>query len=157
MDSAIQAEVDKAKPGAKVIVEYVFNDASSGTQEVRYIAGTLESKESSMLTVVNDADEYDHRTILVRKITGFTSDAVKSDDMRVVIKTLTGKSIFLPYSPSESIAKIKAELEDMVVSPPGQLRLVFAGKQLEDRFVLADYGIEKGATIYLLVDTHGMK
>ena len=50
-----------------------------------------------------------------------------------------------------TVGSLKHKLQDAqgIRIPPKEQRLVFAGKQLEDHMLLADYGVTQGSTIFL--------
>ncbi|KAI8641194.1 NEDD8-like protein [Parasitella parasitica] len=75
--------------------------------------------------------------------------------MQIKVRTLTGKEIEIDIEANENISRIKQLVEEKEGIPPPQQRLIFSGKQMEDNKTTAQYNIEGGSVLHLVLALRG--
>ena len=72
------------------------------------------------------------------------------------VETLTGRTFTLALD-GDTVAQIKQKIQDAEGIPPGQQRLIFAGRQLADGAGLCDYGCTRGSMLQLVLRLRGLR
>ncbi|RDW77979.1 ubiquitin-like protein 1 [Coleophoma crateriformis] len=75
--------------------------------------------------------------------------------MLIKVRTLTGKEIELDIESDYKVQTIKEKVEEKEGIPPVQQRLIFGGKQMADNMTAAEYNLEGGATLHLVLALRG--
>ena len=93
--------------------------------------------------------------LLQEKNKSFSQEKKNMTTMQVFVKNLAGRSIPIDIQPSDTIEAVKQKIQDREGIPPDQQRLIYAGKPLEDTRAVSDYGITKGANLFLVLRLRG--
>jgi len=64
---------------------------------------------------------------------------------------LTGKIITLDLDALDTIMIVKYKIQDKEGIPPEDIRLIYAGKQLEDNRTIFDYNMARKSTMHLVL------
>ena len=72
---------------------------------------------------------------------------------QVFIRTLTGKTIIIVVSNTDTIKDVKSKIEGKNSVQPDHQKLLLAGRQLKDKQRVSDYRIKDECTLDLIV--HG--
>lgn len=89
--------------------------------------------------------------VLVAVILGVVMllSATSAFAMQIFVTPTTGGVVTLDVEPTDTVQAVKGQLQDRTGIDPINMVLLFAGHTLEDNRTLADYNIQKEATVYL--------
>ena len=74
---------------------------------------------------------------------------------QIFVKTLTSRTITIGIQPFATVITVMYKLHEKVGPPPHEVRLIFGGKQLDPGRMLAEYGVQKGSTLHLVLRLSG--
>lgn len=70
---------------------------------------------------------------------------------QIFVKTLTGKTLTIDVKENDSIAEVKKKIQEKEGVPDGQMRLIFAGKSLENDNFLDKLNIQEESTLHMVL------
>lgn len=70
--------------------------------------------------------------------------------MEVTFKLLSGKTFVLYVEPWDSVESVQTRVAEQEGIPFDEIRLIFAGKTIEDGRTLADYNVQRDSTIHVV-------
>lgn len=76
---------------------------------------------------------------------------LRNYEVMVFVKTLTGQTIMLTVTPRDTVAQVKAKIEQQEGIPIRKQRLIFVGEQLHDDHCFLDYRIEHESAVHLVI------
>ena len=74
---------------------------------------------------------------------------------QIFVRTITGKTMTVDVSETENVAGLKRMIAEREGIPAGEMRLIFAGKELNEERALSDYNIGKASTVHLVLRLRG--
>lgn len=79
----------------------------------------------------------------------------KQNEINLTVRSLSGQKTLFKIEKNAQIKDVKDNLFKKINCPQEDMRLIFAGKQLEDERTLDDYHIENESTIDLVLRLKG--
>ena len=73
------------------------------------------------------------------------------ESIQVFVRTVSGVTVTIDVEPNITVEMLKAKIQDKQEIPLEHQRLIYLSKQLENKRTLAEYNIQHGATIDLLL------
>lgn len=72
--------------------------------------------------------------------------------MQIFAKTITGNTVILEVEGGSTIAEIKKKIENVTKIASAEQRLLYAGKQLDDKKTVKEFGIVEDSTIHVVLN-----
>ena len=74
--------------------------------------------------------------------------------MQINIKAVSGWSVKFNINKLDSVEELRNEIHDQLNFTQGPRRIMFSGQKLEDGHSLAEYDIQEGSELLLLLSIH---
>ena len=133
----------------------------NGSDTIKNVKSKIRDKEGTLL----DQQRLFFSTKLLQNDCTLSHYNIKNDStlqlvaclhaMRVLVKTLTSKTIQLEVEPSDTVENVKIMIQDIEGTPRDHQQLIFGHRQLQGGFTLSDYNVQNESILYLAA-LHGM-
>jgi len=138
------------------INDYKFSQNGVNLETTKDTNLTMEILNTNPVLKLNLVNQYPN----LENFSEYVLDKKKFEEsessIMVNVKTITGKLLIINVNPTiTKVFELKLKIQDMESVPPCQQRIIFSGRQLEDHFLLSDYGIEDKATFHLVLRLRG--
>ena len=74
---------------------------------------------------------------------------------QIFVKTLTGKSYAVDITEADTVASLKNKLHEKEGIAQSEMRLIFAGKEMQEERALSDYNLQKASTVHMVLRLRG--
>ena len=71
--------------------------------------------------------------------------------IQIMVRKLTGSTLVVEVETTSTIAELKGKIHEKEAIPDDQMRLIFAGKELENHMTITQYNIQKETTLHLVL------
>jgi hypothetical protein len=150
----------------KTIYDWFFNEFKYKLLNFEHYKYDFLDEEKNVIPITNSVDETVNITKNTKKFNlsiqnmnsqkkMYRPELFKetSNSFRMYIKTLTGKSfpVCLNQLNETTIYDLKLHVQEKEAIPVDQIRLIFAGRELNDNYLLADYNLIRDGNIHMVL------
>ena len=75
--------------------------------------------------------------------------------IQIFVVSLKGEQLAIDFDANDTVEVLKAKIQTVEGTPVAEQNIVFAGKLLEDGHALAEYNLQKEATVQLTTAVEG--
>jgi hypothetical protein len=166
----IHVKYNPAVQTIKTIHDWFFNEFKYKLLNFEHFEYNFLDEQNNVIPITNSVEDTIHITKNTKKfnLTIQNTNSQKkvyqpelfketSNSFRMYVKTLTGKSypVYLNKLNETTIYDLKLYIQENDSIPTDQMRLIFNGRELDDKNFLADYNLIRNGNIHMVLKLCG--
>lgn len=152
-----------AAEGLSLIVEYKTGEGTIIEFSTAWTVEILKEKIASILKLPDTNFHIIHKKVILKDLIALPNNSIveitqnlpEPELIEVFIKTLQHRTLTIFIRPKSSVAELKAKIHKEEGIPVEKMRLIYAGRQLEDDYAITNYGIRQHSTIHITLRLAG--